>query len=185
LSAERVEVTEQERCTACGSRLSVNAAWCGQCFAPVEAAPMHVRRPAHPAGTVPAAGRTHTRWRGTTTTFGPLVKLPVTVLVLLAALWGPVTGLVAAPAAPAPSAPSPATSQVTTAIGAGLLPTGQSTAVVTKVSAAVGSGMHSVSLASAFMSWAVHLLLAGAFLYFLWKPGYRIGGPHIGGPKAS
>lgn len=61
----------------------------------------------------------------------------------------------------------------------------QSTAVVTKVSAAVGSGMHSVSLASAFMSWAVHLLLAGAFLYFLWKPGYRIGGPHIGGPKAS
>jgi hypothetical protein len=168
-----MEISEQEQCRACGGRLTPDAAWCGQCFAPATAVSTPVGR-AQPLGTgAPVEPRRSSRWRGTTTTFGPWVKVPVTVIVLLAALWGPVTSVLDAPApTQASSQPSAALAQVATAVGGGLPVSPQGAAVIAKVSGAVSSGVHSVSLASAVMSWAIHLLLAGVFLYFLWKPGY-------------
>ena len=66
-------------CSSCGASLRTGTSWCGQCFAPVGA-------PALPP--VPVADRqqhlpTYTRWRKTTTTFGPVGRVAWTVAVLL------------------------------------------------------------------------------------------------------
>ena len=66
-------------CSSCGAGLAPAAAWCGQCFTPVGG-------PALPPAPVAAQQQhlpTYSRWRKTTTTFGPVGRVLWTVLVVL------------------------------------------------------------------------------------------------------
>ena len=87
---------DMEACT-CGARLPENAAWCPVCLKTVVdtddllaelhdtfrkttwTAPEHLTKPAPP--------QRFTRWRATVFTFGPRVKVPVTIMVACVMLY--------------------------------------------------------------------------------------------------
>jgi hypothetical protein len=76
------------RCRECGAALAAGAAWCGQCFARVDAAAsMPTGLPPsgfQPSGAQPRQVLTRrTRWQKTPTTFGPAGRLLATVGVLI------------------------------------------------------------------------------------------------------
>ena len=85
-----------DRCAACGAALAAGAAWCGQCFARVEAAPPPAAPTGfRPAGTQPREVLTRpTRWEKTPTTFGPMGRLVATFGVLVPLLVMIVGGFV-------------------------------------------------------------------------------------------
>jgi hypothetical protein len=81
-------------CRNCGTALPPDVRWCGLCYEPVREftsrAPLHERIP-KPAPTrririgSPAAGRSggrYSRWERTPTTFGPVGRSVLTVLVV-------------------------------------------------------------------------------------------------------
>ena len=82
-----------DRCGSCGAAVTADAAWCGQCYAPARAAARSVMDPVEtaadrtsaPTPTAPVAAR-HSRWRGGPTTFGPVGRLVMTLLMLVP-LW--------------------------------------------------------------------------------------------------
>lgn len=74
-----------DTCSACGARLKPELKWCWQCFAPA--------RPPEP-GTGPPPGATqsdldpdpppqYSRWRSGATTFGPVGRISITVVLAL------------------------------------------------------------------------------------------------------
>jgi hypothetical protein len=82
-----------DRCGSCGAALPADATWCGQCFtatAPassgvggvVTTAPGLLTRPI-PAPSALAAPVRRTRWRKTSTTFGPVGRVLATLGVLV------------------------------------------------------------------------------------------------------
>jgi len=94
-------------CEHCGARLPDDATWCGQCLEPVKppAETATHRRVLEPEQH---AEPEYSRWRGGPASFGPVVKIAITVFVLalgpiggmleLRALWliawGPIAALV-------------------------------------------------------------------------------------------
>jgi hypothetical protein len=75
-------------CPSCGAALRSGTSWCGQCFAPVAAGVAAAAPSARPVveQELPAY-RTYSRWRKTTTTFGPVGRVLWTLgVVLLMAL---------------------------------------------------------------------------------------------------
>ncbi len=77
-------------CEHCGARLVDDAAWCGQCLAPVAPPEVSVttQRRIHEVDHLPKAE--YSRWRGGPTSFGPVVKIAITVFVLA---MGPIGGI--------------------------------------------------------------------------------------------
>ena len=68
-------------CSSCGAALRAETAWCGQCFAPAGPRPHAVPQP--PAGARPA----YSRWASGPTSFGPVGRVLLTLLVLLVEYW--------------------------------------------------------------------------------------------------
>lgn len=83
------------KCANCGARLAENAGWCGQCFAPVttesppepEASPVpdagEPRIFAHPDSTRPPLHPEWSRWKKSSTTFGPFGRIVASLALLL------------------------------------------------------------------------------------------------------
>jgi hypothetical protein len=80
-----------ERCGRCGALVSGDQEWCGQCFAPVapatasEATVRGALMGSVASGTIKPAEPdpipVYPRWRGGPTSFGPVTKMILTVLV--------------------------------------------------------------------------------------------------------
>jgi hypothetical protein len=76
-------------CDGCGATARPDAQWCGQCYRSF----LDARRPEHlghgPQRTVPqqltARPAVHSRWRKSSTTYGPLGRMLWTLLVVLVA----------------------------------------------------------------------------------------------------
>lgn len=69
-------------CASCGATTRSGASWCGQCFAPVTAAPPAASAPAGrfvPPAAAPRADPVTSRWRKTDTTFGPVGRVAWTL----------------------------------------------------------------------------------------------------------
>ena len=76
-------------CEHCGARLVDDATWCGQCLEPVgPASEAPLQRRVFQREHLPKAE--YSRWRGGPTSFGPAVKIAITVFVLA---MGPIGGL--------------------------------------------------------------------------------------------
>lgn len=87
-------------CASCGAGLRPDATWCGQCFAAVGGA---APPPVVPGRPVPAREelqltQVYSRWQGGPTSFGPVGRVVLTLLVLLVGLWlletNPIGGVV-------------------------------------------------------------------------------------------
>jgi hypothetical protein len=93
-----------EPCYACGASMSAETDWCGQCYAPrgrASSAPSSIMAPTRPvpvAATLPPQV-IKTRWRKTTTTFGPVGRvlatlglvIPFVIFVVIGVLTGGLT----------------------------------------------------------------------------------------------
>jgi hypothetical protein len=80
----------------CGAGLAAGAAWCGQCFRPAGStgevpAPAGGFRPAAASPLPMPASRT-TRWRKTSTTFGPIGRLVASLALVVPFVFFVVTG---------------------------------------------------------------------------------------------
>lgn len=84
-----------DTCSNCGATLSPDLEWCGRCYAPVRrqapsdagarpVAPWVTSRPA----PEPSHVQEYSRWRGSSTSFGPAGRVMLTVLVVIAAVLG-------------------------------------------------------------------------------------------------
>ena len=89
-----------ETCPNCNARVTADAGWCGQCFAPIDRSPsagIPGRQAAPGASGALAASRpsmrvpiqrepgheaTYSRWRGGATSFGPVGRIGFTILTL-------------------------------------------------------------------------------------------------------
>jgi anti-sigma factor RsiW len=87
-----------EACYACGASVSADSEWCGQCYAPrgrASSAPTGIMAPTRhvpaPATLPPQVIRT--RWRKTTTTFGPVGRVLATVGLVVPFLFFVVAGI--------------------------------------------------------------------------------------------
>ena len=94
-------------CEHCGARLVDDATWCGQCLEPVAPATEPVTG-LRVYGTEQFPKAEYSRWRGGATSFGPAVKIAITVFVLSMGpiggmtqlqamwfiMWGPVSALI-------------------------------------------------------------------------------------------
>jgi hypothetical protein len=69
------------QCRVCRATLATDATWCGQCFTPVATTPAPYVHAA-PLVALPPSDR-RSRWRGSQTTFGPLGRMVITVLLFL------------------------------------------------------------------------------------------------------
>jgi hypothetical protein len=91
-----------DSCHSCGATLSVDAQWCGQCFAlPHRAGPAgsgagttSVLAPIRttPTATLPPTVVT-SRWRKTATTFGPVGRILATIALVVPCLFLIVVGV--------------------------------------------------------------------------------------------
>jgi hypothetical protein len=86
-----------DTCSRCGAKVYAEAAWCGQCFAPLtqEPDPAPEDRPLGsslsarmPGPKEPAHVPTFSRWRGGPTSFGPVGRIVLSVLAVLLGLIG-------------------------------------------------------------------------------------------------
>jgi hypothetical protein len=73
-------------CSACGSTLGREALWCNRCYAPTQTGGSH-EPPTGPNGPVqitaePLRAVHYSRWRGGTTTFGPVGRIVITLFVV-------------------------------------------------------------------------------------------------------
>lgn len=75
-------------CEHCGARLPAGAKWCGLCLEPVAPAAQTGLR--HARGGEEFTKPVYSRWKGGPTSFGPAVKIAITIFVLAMA---PVGGL--------------------------------------------------------------------------------------------
>jgi len=80
-------MTASRTCRACGENLKGDVMWCLRCYAPVRH--LTPRPPQPPAVHLvqPRDERPMSRWKAGATTFGPVGRLTITVLVLLFAPW--------------------------------------------------------------------------------------------------
>jgi hypothetical protein len=95
-----------DRCATCGAALAVGVSWCGQCYSPAAVAKASPPEPGslQPPGWRPlladvpveTAART-TRWRKTTTTFGPVGRVLCTLFLVVPFPVLTVLGFVADP----------------------------------------------------------------------------------------
>ena len=69
-------------CASCGAGLRPGMTWCGQCFAPTEAP-----APGVPAPPPAAPVQLYSRWQGGPTSFGPVGRVLLTLLLLAFEYW--------------------------------------------------------------------------------------------------
>jgi hypothetical protein len=98
-------MTAPRACRACGAPLPGDVRWCLRCYTPVrELTPREpqlppVSNPEEPPATInrsPLWGLpppVYSRWRAGPTTFGPVGRITITVLVLVAFPWGAIVAL--------------------------------------------------------------------------------------------
>jgi hypothetical protein len=80
-------MTAPRTCRACGANLKGDVMWCLQCYAPVRQ--LTPREPQLPTAYLvqPKDERPMSRWKAGATTFGPVGRIAITLLVLLFAPW--------------------------------------------------------------------------------------------------
>jgi hypothetical protein len=84
-------VIQTETCGSCGARMSEDIEWCPRCYTP-RPAPAPEEFPARLrmfyADEGPDPEPVYSRWHGGTTTFGPVGRVSITVILLLfQAFW--------------------------------------------------------------------------------------------------
>jgi hypothetical protein len=81
-------MTAARTCRACGAELTGDVMWCVRCYEPVR----HLTPRAPELASAPRLARgdlrPRSRWRGGTTTFGPIGRIAITIGVLLFFPWG-------------------------------------------------------------------------------------------------
>ncbi len=80
-------MTASRTCRACGTELAPNVGWCLRCYEPVRH--LTPREPQLPTihFLTPKEEAPRSRWRAGVTTFGPVGRITITVLVLLLGPW--------------------------------------------------------------------------------------------------
>ena len=77
-------MTAPRTCRACGTTLSPDVRWCLRCYEPVrELAPREPQLAPLSTATVPRVERPRSRWKAGATTFGPVGRITITLIVLL------------------------------------------------------------------------------------------------------
>jgi hypothetical protein len=81
------EMTAPRTCRACGANLKGNVMWCLQCYAPVRQLTPRPPQPPTVHFVQPKEEHPMSRWKAGATTFGPIGRIAITLLVLLFAPW--------------------------------------------------------------------------------------------------
>jgi hypothetical protein len=77
-----------DACPSCGARITAEATWCGQCFAPVDRSTTGRPGARRPLPKQEFHQATYSRWRGGETSFGPVGRIVMTIGVLLGLVIG-------------------------------------------------------------------------------------------------
>jgi hypothetical protein len=77
-----------DACPSCGTRVTADATWCGQCFTAIDRTPARGINARGPLPKQEFHQATYSRWHGGETNFGPVGRIVMTFGVLLGLVVG-------------------------------------------------------------------------------------------------